>query len=190
MSRRLTVFLALLLLRAARGAEVRDLTVHEQDGRYTVEFDATIDAPAEETRRLMLTPKLWHELTPVISGTKVLASDAQGPRRVEITFHDCVLIFCKTVHKTEDITVGKGGHIESMALPDESDFSYAREDWHILPADGHTRIQYRSQMVPSFLVPPVIGPYLLKRRLRHMLLHTAANLEKLTRANRPPAPTR
>lgn len=179
-----------LLLPAARGAELGSVQVQEKDGRYTVEFGALIDATPAATIRLMLTPALWPQLSPIITEAKILASDPRGPRRVAITFHDCVFIFCKTVHKTEDITVADGGRIASLALPGQSDFSYAREDWHIYPVDGRTRIEYRAEMVPSFFVPPVIGPYILKARLRSMLNHTAANVEKLAEHARlaPQAP--
>lgn len=182
MSRTLAVLVLSLFLPAAWGADVRSVDVHEQDGRYTVNFDALIDVPVDEALRLMLTPGLWPQLSPIITDAKVVAEGERVPRRVEITFYDCVFIFCKTVHKTEDITVGADGHIESLALPEQSDFSYAKEEWHIFSVDDRTHIEYRSEMVPSFFVPPVIGPFILKARLRNMLTHTATNLEKLARA--------
>lgn len=182
------VFVALALstlLRAAWGAEVRSIEVSEHDGRYTVSFEARVDVPADRALHLMLAPDFWPQLTPVITDAKVLARDASGPRRVQVTFHDCVLIFCKTLRKTEDVTVGRDGRIESLAIPAESDFSYAREDWQIVAEGGGTRIRYRSEMVPGFFVPPLIGPYILKSRMRAQLIQTAANLEKLARRTAP-----
>jgi hypothetical protein len=184
------VFAALILsalLPAAWGMELRSVEVGEHDGRYTVSFEARIDVPVDRALHLMLTPDLWPQLSPIITKVKVLIRDAAGPRRVQVTYHDCVLIFCKTLRKTEDVAIGRDGRIESLAIPAESDFSYAREDWQIVAEDGGTRIRYRSEMVPNFFVPPLIGPYILKSRMRAQLTQTAANLEKLSRHAAPQA---
>jgi hypothetical protein len=177
------IFAALVLsaLLPAWGAEVRNIEVSEHHGRYTVSFEALVNVPVDRALHLMLTPDLWPQLTPIITDAKVLARDTSGPRRVQVTFHDCVLIFCKTLRKTEDVTIGSDGRIESLAIPAESDFSYASEDWQIVAEDGGTRIRYRSEMVPGFFVPPLIGPYILKSRMRAQLIQTATNLEKLSR---------
>ena len=181
---RVIASLALLLaaaLRPAWGADVQTVNVSEKDGRYTMSFDAVIDVPVDEALRLMLTPGLWPQLSPIIIDAKVLAKDDSGPRKVRVTFYACVFIFCKTIHKTEDITIGTNGHIESLAVPEQSDFSYAHEDWHFLDQHGRTHIHYETEMVPSFFVPPLIGPYIIKSRMEYQLIHTADNLEKLAR---------
>lgn len=173
--------LTLLLFLAAAPAwasTVRDIKVSDNDGRYSVSFDAVVDVPADQALRMMLSPGLWPRLAPVIVDATVLSSNERGPHVVRITLHDCVLFFCKTIHKTENITVTPHGHIETLAIPEYSDFSYAREDWHIFAEGGRTHIHYESDMTPSFYLPPLIGAYIIKSRMRSLLTHTAANLEK------------
>lgn len=175
----------LLLLTAARpgwAADVRYIDVSEKDDRYVVSFDAVINAPVDKALRIMLTPALWPKLSSVIVETKVLEGTQGNPRKVSMTLRDCILFFCKTIYKTEEITIKADGYVESLAIPEQSDFSYAREDWHIFAENGMTRIRYNSEMVPSFFVPPLIGPYILKSRIRSQLLQTINRLEIMSRS--------
>lgn len=174
-------------LRPGWAVEVRSVTVSEEDGRYVAAFDAVIDAPIDEALRLMLTPGLWPQLSSIIIDAKVLEKDDSGLRKVSVTFYDCIFIFCKTIHKTEDVTTGADGHIESQAIPEQSDFSYAHEDWYVFAEDGRTHIRYKTEMVPSFFVPPLIGPYVIKSHMRTQLIHIATNVEELARPMVRPA---
>jgi hypothetical protein len=189
MLRAIAAAMALLLssiLSPAWGAVVRAVDATEEDGRYVASFDAVIDAPMDRVLPLMLTPGRWPQLSPLIVDAKVLEKADNGPRKVSITFYDCIFIFCKTIHKTEDITIMADGHIESLAIPEQSDFSYAREDWHIYAEAGRTHIHYKTEMVPDFFVPPLIGPYFIKSHLRSHLIDIANNLEKLTQSAAKP----
>lgn len=182
MLRAIAAAMALLLSSALNpvwGAAVRAVDVSEEDGRYVASFDAVINAPMDKALPLMLTPGRWPQLSPLIVDAKVLEKGDDGPRKVSITFYDCIFIFCKTIHKTEDITILADGHIESLAIPEQSDFIYAREDWHIFAEDGRTHIRYKTEMVPDFFVPPLIGPYFIKSHLRSHLIGIADNLEKI-----------
>lgn len=181
------IFLMSTAFSPAWGAEVRNVDVSEEDGRYVASFDAVIDAPMDEVLPLMLTPGRWPQLSPLIVDAKVLEKGDNGPRKVSITFYDCIFIFCKTIHKTEDIIIMSDGHIESLAIPEQSDFSYAREDWRISAEAGRTHILYKTEMVPDFFVPPLIGPYFIKSHLRSHLINIANNLEKLARHEDGPA---
>lgn len=189
MSRHLAACVVLLLTALPPGwaAEVRSVSVSEKDNHYIADFDAVIDAPIGEALRLMLTPGVWPQLSPLIIDAKVLEKGDNGPRKVSVTFYDCIFIFCKTVHKTEDVTIGTDGHIESEAIPGQSDFRYAHEDWHIFAEGDRTRVRYKSEMVPDFFVPPLIGPYFIKSHMRSQLIHIAENLEKLARPAVRPA---
>ena len=40
-----------------------------------------------------------------------------------------------------------------------------------------TRIRYHAEMTPDFYIPPLIGTYLLKDKIRSLLLHVTASLE-------------
>ena len=179
--------LLLSFLHSGWAAEVRAVTVSEEHGRYTATFDAVIDAPIDEALRLMLTPGLWPQLSSIIIDAKVLENDDNGLRKVSVTFYDCIFIFCKTIHKTEDVTIKADGHIESQAIPEQSDFSYAHEDWHVFAEGDRTHIRYKTEMVPDFFVPPLIGPYVIKSHMRSQLIHIAENLEKLARPAVRPA---
>lgn len=159
--------------------EIRNLQVTEQHGRYNVSFEAVLDVPVNKARPLMTQPINWPLLSNIVTEAVVLAQLGDGAQKVHIRFSACVLFFCKRIRKVEEMRIEDGGDIVTVALPDESDFSYARERWHIKGDALHTHVAYEAELVPSFYVPPLIGPILLKHRLQSMLIETARNLERL-----------
>jgi len=164
---------------AAQAEEIRDLQVTNEAGRYRVSFDALLDAPITKTRPLLTEPHNWPRLSDIVSAANVTSTGAEGVQQVHVRFSACVLWFCKTVRKLEAMHVAADGDITTLALPEHSDFRYARERWRISGDDRHTRVQYEAELVPDFFVPPLIGPYLLKSRLQKLLTDTAENLERL-----------
>lgn len=164
---------------AAQAEEIRDLQVTNEEGRYRVSFDALLDAPITKTRPLLTEPHNWPRLSDIVSAASVTSTNADGVQQVHVRFSACVLFFCKTVRKIEEMHVGADGDITTLAVPEHSDFRYARERWRISGDDRHTRVQYEAELVPDFFVPPLIGPYLLKSRLQKLLTDTAENLEHL-----------
>lgn len=173
------ILLLMLPCRPGWGAEVLTLEVKENDGRYTIRFDAVIDAPREQTLKLLLSPPHWPKLSRMITDAKVLESTPLGPGKVSVTFRDCVLFFCTTVRRVETVAVTGDGHIDTMGIPDQSDFSHSHEHWHIYTDNGRTRVRYDAELVPDFFVPPLIGPYILKSKLSRSLMRTAVKLEQL-----------
>lgn len=173
------VLLASTVAASGRAADVHTLDVDEHQGHYTIVYDVVLYAPREKIYAAIVDPAQWPRLSRVVKSTKVLGTLSDGGRRVSVTFHDCILIFCQTVHKNEALHSGADGRIETLAFPEQSDFSYARESWRISSEDQHTRIHYKAEMTPSFFIPPLIGSYIFKAKIRSLLLHVTSNLEAL-----------
>lgn len=175
---------ALLLLASTvaapvRAADIRILEVDDHQGRYTVMYEALLDAPREIIYAAIVNPARWPQLSRIVTAAEILGELPDGRRTISVTFHDCILIFCQTVHKNEALHTSADGDIDTLAIPEQSDFSYAREHWRVSAEGRRTRIQYQAEMTPSFYVPPMIGAYILKAKIRSLLLHITANLEAL-----------
>jgi len=153
--------------------------VHEHQGRYSVFFDALLDAPHESIYAIIADPARWPQLSKIVTASEVVGELPGDRRKVSVTFQDCILIFCQTIHKHEALRTSPNGNINTLAIPEQSDFSYAHEHWQISAEDQHTRILYRAEMTPSFYVPPLVGAYILKAKIRSLLLQVTANLETL-----------
>ena len=149
----------------------------EHQGRYTIKYDAVLDAPYDRIYEAIANPAHWKQLSRVVSSAEVLAELPDGKRKVSVTFHDCILIFCQTIHKNEILQASRDGNIDTLADPEESDFAYDHEHWQISILDQRTRIQYEVDMTPSFFIPPLFGAYILKSKIRSLLLHITRNLE-------------
>jgi hypothetical protein len=64
-------------------------------------------------------------------------------------------------------------------VPEQGDFTSGWEHWRILAEQGKTRIHYNAEIVPGFRLPPLIGPSILKGKLRKTLIGTVKKLETL-----------
>jgi hypothetical protein len=180
--RRLRPLLLLALLTAPAGAAtILDTSVTEDDGRYRVAFDVHVEAELGRVRAILTDLERSDELSDAVVEHALLEARADGSRRVRFTLRSCVLFFCRDLRKTTDVSGAENGDIVFVTVPADSDFRSGRESWHFEAEGTGTRLAYRAELEPTFFIPPLIGPWLVKMRIRDELETTAERIEILAR---------
>lgn len=174
----------------AMALDVRDLKITREDDRYRVHFDVVLPLPPARAQALLGDYRQWPNLSDTMTESRLLQTYPDGRQRVRVVFHSCVLLFCKEISQTKELDNRQEGHIRALMVPEPSGFRYGWEHWQIRPAKDMTRVQYQAEFVPAFALPPVIGPWILKARLRQMLTLTTERLEMLDRNASGPNPNR
>lgn len=111
-------------------------------------------------------------LDPAADGTPIVYTRMEG----------CVLFYCMTLRRTERLETVEPRLIKSVTLPEQSDFKYSVSEWVLEPdGAGGTNMVYKLEMEPDFGVPPVIGPWYLKRTLSQGGMRAVMRIERLAR---------
>ena len=155
--------------------------VQHENGSYRVSFEFTVDAPSNRVRALMSDFAHYDRLVASITESKILEGAPSGTTRIKLVINDCVLLFCRSLTRIEDIVTEPNGDIVTTVLPEHSDFSHAVERWRIVPNGAGTRVYYNARLTPSIFIPPLIGPIAVKYKIRAQLEETANTLEALAR---------
>jgi len=167
--RALACFLLLVLvsLQSATAAEMRSIDVQYEGGRYSVESVVWFDAGIDEIFEVF---KKWDYSTQFSSAVveaKDLEPDASGRAGYYIVNRGCVLFFCKSMVRQGYVEALHNENLRAVADPEISDFDLFEEDWSFVEDGDGTRVRYALLMEPGFWVPPAIGPYMIKRKLRN-----------------------
>lgn len=163
---------------AAAGAQFEHTEVSHDGDRYRMRVAVVLAAEAGAVRRHLTDYDHLDRLSELIVDSRRLVGPDDTPR-VRIVLQACVLIFCKSVRRVMAVETGASGDILTLADPNQSDFSYARETWQVQAQGRATRLTYEAEFEPSFYVPPLIGPWLIKSRLGGALEEIAERLEQL-----------
>src|SRR5712692_11642630 len=172
------VFAAAILPKQVAAMAVIHTDVTHSNGKYNVTFEVLVNADSRKVRRIMTDYAHLDRISGTIIESRILATE-NDKQRVGLTIRSCVLFFCKTIKKVEDVETLENGDIVTIALPQFSDFHYAMEHWRILDEQTRTRIKYQAELWPSFYIPPLIGPWLVKSKIRAELKTSATILETL-----------
>jgi hypothetical protein len=160
-----------------RAGEVLLTEVTHDDGRYAVRFDVRIAAPRDRLAFYLTDYANYAKYFNSITASRV---EPRGETsRVFLTLSSCVLFFCRSVRITKDVSNAPDGTIVGHIVPGESDFEEADERWRIVAEKGATRLRYEAELVPDFYVPPLIGPWLIRYKIRDVLETNAEKLERL-----------
>lgn len=176
---RLIAILAGLIAGPAAAAEIIRTDVTHDGGMYTVEFEVRMQARERAVRALMTDYAQLTRLSDTVIVSEVLQQHGNGKQRIKLLLHACVLFLCKDIKKIEDVETLASGDIITEVVPQGSDFTQATERWQIMPDATQTRVRYQAQMTPSFFVPPLIGPYIVKSKIRAELVTSMRKLEQL-----------
>jgi hypothetical protein len=165
-----------------------------RDGaRFLIGMDIAIDASPPAVFRALQDYSAMMRFNPDLRAVRVQPTGAAGSVRLFTTIHTCVLVFCKTMHQEQIMTAltnTDGGVLEAELLPYGGDFKGGHARWTVAAcASGRsmTCLDAKIELLPAFWVPPVIGPWALRREMAEEARRTSVGLEVVARVSRAQA---
>jgi hypothetical protein len=165
----------------SNGGEIITAEVSHHDKRYFVELEVLINAPADAVYRLLTDYNHLTRLHEMFRESQLVFSLDKHNHRVRVVSKACITYFCKEVVQVQDVEEKNNNVIIAKVLPDKSDFVYAHAFWKVIEDGYRTRLIFNTDLKPKFWVPPLIGPLLIKKKLRDSSIETVQNLEILAR---------
>lgn len=162
---------------------MRDVRVEHRDGRYFMYSETWFDAPLAGVFDVLTDYDRFERISSIYEDARFDAPGPDGELRVFTLVKGCVLFFCQTMSRTETLVNDGFEMVRATTEPGSSDFEYSVATWRFREDADGTTVIYEVEMVPSFWVPPVIGPYVMKRKLRKGGADAILRIEALARTS-------
>jgi hypothetical protein len=165
--------------------------VHEA-GAFHLTSTAVFEAPLASVYAVLADYDELARLSPTVAESEVLFRGSDDvPPRVRTVLRGCVLFFCRSVVRVEEMFLVPGRVITTRVLPELSDFRGGFAQWTFYALeDGRTRVDMEVRVLPDFFIPPLIGPLAVRRQLITDGAHAVDRIDDYARlhasANAPP----
>jgi hypothetical protein len=174
----------------AAAATIDALDVTKEKGIYSFEANARLDATRESIYAVItdFDDNAYSRISRVYKESRYLEPAADGTPIVYTRMEGCMKRRCISFERTERLETEAPRWIKSTALPERSDFKHAMSEFVLEPDGDGTKMIYRLEIEPDFFIPPLIGPWYLKRTLSRSGLRAVTRIEGLAREldGRPP----
>jgi len=187
MTRGLISLVFFLLAAGVDAAEIRTLDFTRDGDNYHVASDVYIAAPPSGVYAVLIDYENLERLSSAFLETRFIEPIEDGRGLVYLHMEACVLFFCRDVKLTEEIRVLPETRVEVTILPGQSDLNYGWSSWEIAAVDNGSLVHYELEMQPSFWIPPVIGPMIMKAVARRKGLRAARRVEALAAGDPMPS---
>lgn len=164
-NRVLLIAVLAMLTGPAMAVEIISASVERRNGHYHVSGVSIVQASPEFVFRTIMDYDNFHKLAGGLAETRFVDSEVEGELLGYTRFESCLLFFCKTVEKLERIEATPYTEIRTEALPEQSDFEFNQTRWILAPEGDGTRLTYEAEFEPDFWMPPVIGSWVIRRKL-------------------------
>ncbi len=160
--------LAILLVLSVplHAAELRSITVEHAQGVYTMRSEVWFDAGIEPVYEVFSRWDYSSEFSSAVVDARDIEPDGLGRPQFYVRNRGCVLFFCKSFERRGYVESHPTEELKAFTDPETSDFHISDEVWTFVEGDGGTIVTYDLRMKPKFWIPPGIGPYMLKRKLK------------------------
>lgn len=163
--RTLLTFVLFMVASVGNAAEILDVSVERESGTYFMRSEVRFHVPPRYLFDVLTDWDLSTQFSSVVVESRNVPADESGRPGFYARNRACVAFFCKSFERTGYVEAQPLDFITAVADPDNSDFHVSVEEWHFAPDGETTTISYQLEMRPKFWVPPLIGPYLIKRKL-------------------------
>jgi uncharacterized protein YndB with AHSA1/START domain len=178
---------ACLLSVVSAAAELRTVEVDRDTdlNQYSLRSVTWFDASPESIYRVLADYDLFHRFTSAIVESHNMEEDEQGRPGYYTRMEGCVLMWCRSFIRIGHLTLVPNTRIVANADPEQSNFKRSRESWTLTKEGEGTLLVYEFEMVPDFWVPPVIGPFFIKRALQSGGEKAVDRIEALAQGSEP-----
>lgn len=162
-----------------KAGEIQQATVDFVHDAYTVAFDGQISAAPSEVYRLVTDHNHLYLLNDDVLESMLLTPPDAPDKKRRVVLHVCILFFCRDMKFVESLEENGKDELIATVVPAESDFRSGRTVWQITAMGAaQSRLQLHSTFRPAFWVPPVIGPWLIRRKMEQELSVMITRLEQ------------
>lgn len=158
-----------------QAAEIVSLTTDHDGVLYRLRIEAVVSAPLASVRRIISDYVNLPAINPALREATVL--DAGPPTRVRFVTETCFWLFCLKVIHVQDFREDPGG-LYAEIVAELSDFRSGWVDWRMKEMVGGSRIVVTIEVEPDFTMPPLIGPYLLRKNMVEIARDSIIGLER------------
>ena len=181
----LLAFVLLLAATLASPAELREITVELENDHYYLKSEVWLAASKEDLYRVLTDYDLYVRISSGFVESYNVKAESDGKPRFYTRMQGCVLVFCKSFERYGYLILEPQSNIVAVVDPEVSDFEYSRESWELISEGDGTVMIYNFEMDPGFWVPPVIGPYYIKRTLKRGGEDAIQRIEALAQGRDP-----
>lgn len=146
-------------------ADLRAISVVYENDRYHLRSEVWFAADSEDLYRVLTDFDDYERISSAFVEAYDVPPDEEGRPRFYTRMEGCLLFFCRSVERYGHLLLEPLKEIVAVTDPGESDFRYCRESWRFEEDGEGTVLHYDFEMEPDFWVPPVIGPWIIKRTL-------------------------
>lgn len=140
--------------------------MEREDDVYNMNSVSWLDVSPEHLYNILANHDLFTKFTSAVVESRNVEPDEEGRPQFFSRFEGCVILFCKSFIRNGYLELKPFKELVAIVNPETSDFKHSREQWTLEPEKGGTRMTYEFEMIPDFWVPPVIGPFYIKRALK------------------------
>ena len=180
------VVLSLLLqFASANGAELREVSVEKVGERYHLVSTTYFEASQSQLYKVLTDFDKYPLFSTAFVEAENRDPDEQGRPGFYTRMEGCALLFCKSYIRVGYLELQPQHDIVAVIDPEQSNFAYSKERWQLIPEGEGTIMIYNFEMEPAFWVPPLIGPYVIKRALKSSGAAAVGRIEAVALAYYP-----
>lgn len=162
-------------------AEVQHTSVTRSGADYLLNLSLVVDVAPSTAYAIITDDNHLSRLADVITESTRLPGGTPAHHRRRIVTRSCILFFCVTAVVVEKVRLTDGRDVFTTIVPAPSDFSAGGTHWRVSAAGhGRSRIQVSARLRPKFWIPPVIGTWLIRRKLQSIAGQIATRMEAIT----------
>ncbi len=181
----LTLLFMMSFAGVTQAKEITQLKVNHADGHFIIHANILIAAPLSQVKAVLTDFKNLSDLNPNIKTVEILKSNSADQIRMQIQSRTCVVFFCLDYQWVQETHVLASNDIITHFDPSLSDFDKGWVRYRLLAEGDQTRLVTDANLVPSFWIPPILGPALIKNTLRQESLAIALRIKQLTQSQFP-----
>jgi carbon monoxide dehydrogenase subunit G len=157
--------------------EILDSSVTHDGAVYRLSITARVNAPLAVVYQSITDFTSLAAINPSIEESQVLESQGANRLRVRSVIRVCILVFCKRVVQVQDVTLVDSRTVVATMVPGAGDFRAGSARWELTAVGTATQLHFTEAFEPDFWVPPVIGPWLIEKKLVREVAETAMYIE-------------
>lgn len=150
--------------------------------RYQVVMHARMQTDADRAYAVFTDFSRLKDVNTAIIRSDPIAGAPEGAQRLHTQVRVCVLGICRVFDQVQDMHKEPPENLHARVIPELSNLRFGRANWRIWDDGDYARLIFEAEVEPDFWVPPLIGPWLIKRKLEQEAEDTANGIERLANA--------